>query len=175
MVASAKVMKRLNRLISFPALFIVFAAGALAQMPLTGLDGEKIDVQGQKGKVVVLSIGASWLPLSPKQAEFTNTLAKKYASRDVVIYFIATDSISAKSKNFAASDTLQKFAAANKLNVPVLRDPDGAATLKKLGVDQVPSFVILDKDGNRYGEPFGGIDPKFDVTVPISRAIDRLL
>jgi hypothetical protein len=42
-------------------------------------------------------------------------------------------------------------------------------------LEQVPSFVILDKNGVAIGEPFGGIDPKYDITVPISRAIDKIL
>jgi len=61
------------------------------------------------------------------------------------------------------------------LAVPVLRDSDGVATLKKFNVDQLPSFIILDKQGNVSGSAFGGIDPKFDITIPISKAVDRLL
>lgn len=151
----------------------VFAVSA--QTNLTSLDGTPVDVEGQQGKVVVLAIGASWLPLSNKQAEFTNALAKKYAGKDVVIYFVATDSANTGSKNFASNDSIRKFATNNKLSVPVLRDPDGAATLKKFDVDQVPSFVILNKKGQPIGEPFGGIDPKYDITIPISKAIDKLL
>ena len=125
--------------------------------------------------VVVLAVGASWLPLSAKQADYTNALAKKYAGKNVVFYFIATDSTNSRSKNFASDDSLRKFAFDNKLTVPVLRDADGVATLKKYSIDQVPSFVILDKAGVRSGEPFGGIDPKYDITIPISKVIDRLL
>lgn len=151
------------------------AAGISAQTSLSTLDGTKINVEAQDGKVVVLAVGARWLPLSNKQAAFAEALAKKYAARDVVVYFVATDSTSPKSKNYAANDDLKEFAATNKLTVTVLRDPDGGATLKKFGIDQLPSFVILDKNGNRAGEPFAGIDPKFDITIPISKAIDRLL
>lgn len=151
------------------------AVSASAQTFLTSLDGDRVDVQGQRGKVVILAIGASWLPLSGKQSEYTNALAKKYAGKDVVVYFVATDSNSAKSRNFASNEAIAKFAASNKLTVPVLRDSDGGVTLKKFSVDQVPSFVVLDKQGNVAGKPFGGIDPKFDITVPISRTVDGLL
>jgi len=159
------------------ALSVLFSVAAFSQTVLTSLDGSRVDVEGQKGKVVVLAVGAAWLPLSSKQAEFTNALAKKYAGKNVVIYFIATDSASAKSKNFADNEMLRKFALTNKLNVPLLRDSDGAATLKKFKIDQVPSFVILDKNGSVAGEQFGGIttDAKYDVTVPIAKVIDRLL
>ena len=128
--------------------------------------------------MVVLAVGASWLPLSGKQAEYTNTLAKKYAGKDVVFYFVTTDSSNAKSKNYADDGAIKKFAFDNKLNgVTVLRDHDGSATLGRYHIEQVPSFVILNKNGVQVGEPFGGIDPnpKDDPTLPISRAIDKLL
>jgi thiol-disulfide isomerase/thioredoxin len=152
-----------------------FALSSIAQTPLVGLDGTRVDIQGQRGKVVILAVGASWLPLSDKQAEYANALAKKYAGRNVEVFFVSTDSTNAKSKNFATNEDIKKFATANKLNVTVLRDSDGVATLKKFSIDQIPSFVILDKNGNMVGEALGGIDPKYDITVPISKTVDRLL
>ena len=153
-----------------------FSIAASAQaVTLTSLDGEKVNVQGQKGKVVVLAIGASWLPLSNQQVVSLNKLAKKYAGRDVVFYFVTTDSTSVKSKNYADDDAIRKFAANNKLSVPILRDSDGAITLKKFGIDQLPSFVILGKDGKPATESYVGIDPKTDITAAISREIDEIL
>ncbi|MEQ1606662.1 MAG: TlpA disulfide reductase family protein [Pyrinomonadaceae bacterium] len=168
-------MKTLKSVIVSLSLVLAVAFSVSAQTSLTSLDGTRVNVEGQNGKVVVLAIGASWLPLSSKQAEFTNALVKKYAGKNVVFYFVATDSSNAKSKNFATNDAVQKFATGNKLTATVLRDSDGASTLKKFNVEQVPSFVILDKSGNQVGEPFGGIDPKGDITIPISKAIDKLL
>lgn len=170
-------MNTLEGFITFFALILTFAVGAFSQTPLTSLDGARIDVEAQKGKVVVLAIGASWLPLSSKQAEYTNAIAKKYAGKNVVVYFVTTDSVNPKSKNYASTDTLRKFVVSNKLTVPMLLDPDGGSTLKKFKIDQVPSFVILDKNGNLAGEQFGGIstDAKYNVTIPIGKVIDRLL
>ena len=167
-------MENIKSLLTILSFIFVFSFAISAQN-LTALDGGRVDVENQKGKVVVLAIGASWLPLSKDQVVFTNKIAKKFAGRDVVIYFVATDSSSAKSKNFASDDEISSFAARNKLTVPVLRDSDGAQTLKKYGIDQIPSFVILDKDGKPATEAFGGIDPKSDISVPISQAIEKLL
>ena len=169
-------MKKLNGFIAILSLTVLLATAAAAQTVLTALDGDKIDVSGQTGKVVVLAIGASWLQLSSKQAEFTNALAKKYAGKNVVVYFVATDSSNPKSKNYASTEMLRKIDFENKLTVPILRDADGAATLKKFKIDQVPTFVILDKQGNLASEQFGGIttDAKYDVTIPISKVIDKL-
>jgi thiol-disulfide isomerase/thioredoxin len=168
-------MRNLNKIFTVFGIVALSAIFASAQTSLTSIDGRSVDLEAQTGKVVILAVGASWLPLSDKQVEYTNALAKRYAGKNVVVYFIATDSTNAKSRNFATNDTLLKFATSNKLTVPVLRDSDGAATFKKFAIDQVPSFVILDKQGKPSGNIFGGIDPKFDITVPISRSVDVLL
>ncbi len=148
---------------------------AAAQTTLPKLGGGSVDVQAQRGKVVVLAVGASWLPLSAKQAEYLNTLTKKYAGKNVVFYYVDTGSANAKSRNFASDEAVGRFVAKNKITATVLRDSDGAAVLKAFSIDQVPSFVILDTTGAQSGEAFGGIDPKFDLTVPISKKIDSIL
>lgn len=168
-------MKTLKATFLTFALTLAISLPVAAQTVLTSVDGSRIDIEGQNGKVVVLAVGASWLPLSSKQADYANALMKKYQGKAVVFYFVATDSTYAKSKNYADNEMLKKWAFTNKLSMQMLRDPDGGATLKKYDIDQIPSFVILDKSGNRSGEPFGGIDPKYDITVPMSKAIDKLL
>ena len=169
-------MKNIKSIFAVFGLLIASAFAVSAQaVNLTSLDGEEINVTGQNGKIVVLAIGATWLPLSKDQAAFTNKLAKKYAGKDVEIYFVATDSTNAKSKNFADNAEITAFAAKNKLGVTILRDSDGLITLKKFGIDQIPSFVILGKDGKPISEPFGGIDPGSDISIPISKAIDKVL
>lgn len=168
-------MRTIKSFIAILGLLVFFVITSAAQAVLASMDGSHVDVQNQNGKIVVLAIGASWLPLSSKQADYTNALAKKYAGKNVAVYFVVTDSSNTKSKNYASDADIRKFAADNKLSVPVLRDSDGAVTLKRFDVDQVPSFVILNKSGARAIEPFGGIDPKYDVTIPISKAIDKIL
>jgi peroxiredoxin len=168
-------MKDVKSFIVILALSLLVSVAASAQVSLTALDGTRVDLEAQKGKVVVLAVGAAWLPLSGKQADYANALAKKYAGKNVVFYYIATDSNVAKSKNFASDQDIRKFVAANKLNMPVLRDGDGAIVLKKFDIDQIPSFVILDKTGRQVGESYGGIDPKYDITIPLSKAIDKIL
>lgn len=169
-------MKKINLLLSIIGLVFVFSIVISAQsIVFTTLEGDKIDLDAQKGKVVVLAIGAQWLPLSNQQASFVNKLAKKYAGRDVVFYFISADSTSEKSKNYASNAEIRKFAKDNQLSVTILRDSDGETSLKKFNIDQLPSFVILDKTGKVATEPFSGIDPKTDISIPISKEIDKIL
>jgi thiol-disulfide isomerase/thioredoxin len=149
-------------------------AMAQSSLPLKSLSGSSVDVQAQRGKVVVLAIGAAWLPLSKDQAVITNKLVKKYAGKDVVIYWVSNDSDNAKSKNYATDEQVKAFADKNKLTVSVLRDPAGLS-LKKFNIDQIPAFVILDKTGKQAGEAFGGLDPETDITPDIAAKIDTLL
>jgi thiol-disulfide isomerase/thioredoxin len=171
-------MKTIKVFITTLSLTLMLAVAGLSQTVLSSLDGGRVDLDAQRGKVVVLAVGASWLPLSAKQIEVSNALAKKYAGRDVVFYFVATDS-TRPGKNFGSNEAIRNFALTNKLNGTALRDPDGAITFGKYKIDQVPSFVVLDKDGRQVAEPFGGIDgsanSRYDITVPISRAIDKAL
>lgn len=170
-----KAMKTLTRILAVFVITIGAVAAASAQTSLPSLSGGSVDVQAQKGKVVILAVGASWLPLSGKQAEFTNALTKKYAGKNVAIYFVATDSTNPRSKNYATDNQVRQWASTNRLTVPVLRDSEGATVMRKFAVDQLPVFIVLDKNGNKSGEAFDGIDPKFDITVPISKKVDSLL
>jgi thiol-disulfide isomerase/thioredoxin len=167
-------MKAFNKIAFLTIGLGLLSLSASAQTPLPSINGGTVDVQAQKGKVVILAVGASWLPLSPKQVEFTNALAKKYAGRAVAVYFIATDSMNPKSKNHATNEDLAAFASQQKLSVPMLRDPDGSVVVRKFRIDQLPSFVVLDRSGAMSGPPFGGIDPKFDITISISKRVDSL-
>ena len=173
-------MKNIKKLIVTLSLIFVFSSLGFAQnVTLTSLAGENVSLESQRGKVVVYAIGATWLPLSKSQAVIANRLAKKYGGRDVVIYFVATDSNSAKSKNFASNEDIQGFMTRTKLSTSVLRDSDGSATLKKFKIDQMPAFLIFDKEGKLAAEPYGGLTPTAEaennLVTQISRKIDELL
>ncbi len=167
-------MKNIKILTAVFSLVMAFALTASAQSKtLVSLDGENINIEGQKGKITVLAIGASWLPLSKNQVETVNKLAKKYANKNVVFYFVATDSTSTKSKNYASDEELKKFVEKNKLTIATLRDSDGMLTIKTYKIDQLPAFVILGKNGVLATEPIGGIDPLKDISISISEIIDK--
>lgn len=169
-------MKHIKNILAVFGLLVAFSFAARAQnITFTSIDGAKIDLESQKGKVVVLAIGASWLPLSKDQAVAINKLAKKYAGRDVMFYFIATDSANAKSRNYASDEDIRKFGQTNKLTITILRDSEGATSIKQYKIDQMPAFVILDKEGKISGAPFGGIDPETDISVSLSKRIDAIL
>jgi cytochrome c biogenesis protein CcmG, thiol:disulfide interchange protein DsbE len=142
-----------------------------ADFSLRAIDGPTVTSESLHGQVVVLAFGASWLPLTGKQMDAMKKLADQYAGHNVVTYWVSTDSENLKSKNFVADDELRGLA--RKYNVKVLRDPDGAIS-KRLGVDQLPSVVIIDKQGNVSGTA-GGLDPNADLAKQLATRLDKLL
>jgi len=149
-----------------------FAQNRAAEFSFHAIDGETVTSDAVRGQVVVLAFGAAWLPLSKNQLEGVKKLADDYAGRGVAVYWVSTDSDSPKSKNYASEDQLRGLA--RKYKVTVLRDPDGAVS-KKLGVDQLPSVVILDKQGNISGGPIGGLDPNANLTAQLSERLKKIL
>ncbi len=157
------------------AISIAATASAWAQdradFSFRAIDGATVTSESLRGQVVVLAFGASWLPLTRNQMEGVKKLADQYASRKVVTYWVSTDSENLKSKNFVADDELRGLA--RKYNVKILRDPDGVIS-KRLGVDQLPSVVIIDKQGNISGTA-GGLDPNADLAKELAARVDKIL
>lgn len=145
-----------------------------AEFSLRSIDHQTITSDSLRGEVVVLAFGASWLPLSRTQLQGVKKLADEYSNRGVVVYWVSTESENPKSKNYASDDQLRGFAKKYGLDVTVLRDPDGAIS-KKLGADELPSIVILDKQGNPVGEPIKGIDPDGNLAGQLAKQLDKIL
>ena len=141
---------------------------------MRSIDSQTVTSDSLRGEVVVLAFGASWLPLSRTQLQGIRKLADEYSNRGVVVYFVSTESEDSKSKNFASDEQLRAFAQKYGLNVTVLRDPDGVIS-KKLGIDQLPSIVILDKQGKVVGEPIRGIDPQGNLVRQLASRLDKIL
>lgn len=144
------------------------------EFSLKSIDGQTVSSQSLRGEVVVLAVGASWLPLSRTQLLGVRKLADDYSGRGVVVYWISTESEDQKSKNYASDEQLRAFAQKYGLKVTVLRDPDGVIS-KRMGVDQLPSMVIIDKQGNLVGEPIGGLDPGGNIAGQLAARLDRIL
>jgi len=156
---------------------LVFAqqsASGPVEFSLHSIDGQTVTSNSLHGEVVVLAFGASWLPLSRTQLQGVRKLADKYSDRGLVVYWVSTESDNPKSKNYASDEQLRGFSQKYGLKVTVLRDPDGAVS-KKFGVDQLPSVVILDKEGIVSGGPVSGLDPNGDLAAQLASRLDKLL
>ena len=167
-------MATLVALLVATAMIISTPGSAQNQSPefsMRAIDGDTVTSDSLRGSVVVLAFGASWLPLTRNQMEGVKKLADQYAGRGVAAYWVSTDSESPKSRNYVSDDELR--ALGRKYKVTVLRDPDGAIS-KRLGVDQLPSVVVIDKRGNISGT-VGGLDPNVDLAKQLAPRLDKIL
>jgi peroxiredoxin len=159
------------------AISIAFAqqtASGPVDFSLRSIDGQTVSATSLRGEVVVLAFGVSWLPLSRTQLQGVRKLADEYSDRGLVVYWVSTESDNPKSKNYASDEQLHGFSQKYGLRVTVLRDPDGVVS-KKFGIDQLPSMVIIDKQGNLAGAPISGLDPTGDLSKQLAPQLNKLL
>jgi cytochrome c biogenesis protein CcmG/thiol:disulfide interchange protein DsbE len=157
-----------------PASFGQKGAAGPADFSLRSIDGQTVTSQSLRGEVVVMAFGASWLPLSRTQLQGVKKLANQYSDRGVVVYWVSTEPDNNKAKNYASDEQLRAFSKKYGLDVTVLRDPDMVAA-KKLGVNELPSVVILDKQGNVSGEVIKGLDPDGNLMGQLASQLDKIL
>jgi len=172
----SKIRRRTATVITILAIAMLASVSALAQggpanFSFRAIDGQTVTSESLRGEVVVLAFGASWLPLTRNQMEAVKKLADQYAGRGVAVYWVSTESDSPKSKNYVSDDQLRELG--RKYKVTVLRDPDGAVA-KRLGVDQLPSVMIIDKQGNAAAT-IGGMDPTADLGKQLAARLDKIL
>ena len=156
------------------SVFLMAAPFARAQAPdfsLRALDGPAVTSESLRGEVVVLAFGASWLPLTRNQMEGLKKLADQYAGRGVAVYWVSNDSDNPKSKNFVSDEELRDLG--RKYKISVLRDPEGPVS-RRLGVDQLPATVIINKQG-QIAATLGGLDPSADLAKQVAERLDKML
>ncbi|MEU2897173.1 TlpA family protein disulfide reductase [Streptomyces sp. NPDC001273] len=118
------------------------------------LEGERLDVAGYKGKVVVLNVWGSWCNPCRAEAKYFAAVAKDYADRGVQFVGIntrdgSTTSALAFEKDFG-------------IPYPSLYDPTGKLMLRfekgTLNPQAVPSTLVLDRDGRIAARSLTALD-----------------
>jgi peroxiredoxin len=144
------------------------------QVALQGTDGKTVTSAELKGKVTVLSFGATWVPLAAKELPALQKLADRYAPRGVQVYWVSVNSAKTGAKNFVTDADLDAFATKRGLKAKVLRDPEQAA-YRSYAVDALPTIVILDKDGNVFRKLVGFDPDQGEAYAAVMKELDALL
>lgn len=153
---------------------VLSSAAALAQGTLRTMDGRTVNLAEAKGKVVVLSFGGTWLPTASKEMAALQKLADRYSTRGVQVYWVSINSDKQGARGFATDEELQAFAQKNNFRLPVLRDPEHQV-YKGLGLDAVPTIVILDRDGKLFRKHVGFGTDQGEGYGEVIRELDQLL
>jgi len=164
---------------SFQVIFALILGAGLIPAQGTNLvfrstDGQAVDLANERGKVIVLSFSATWAPLAAKELAALQKLADTYTGRPVTVYWVSINSAKQGAKNYVADADLPSFASRSGFRGVVMRDPEQAA-YKSLGLNSVPTIVVLDKTGAAVRKHVGFDPDRDDALSDVTQAIDQAL
>jgi peroxiredoxin len=146
---------------------LVVAANAQQNVAFVSPAGETVSLASLRGKVVVLLFGGVSDPQCRDEFKALQALADKYPASKVEVFWVSIDS--AQTTN----DQL-KAPCGPAGSVKIVRDTNRAG-FKQFGAKQLPTIVILDKQGNVAGQPRGGFNPNSAFVNSMVDVIDGLL
>jgi peroxiredoxin len=144
------------------------------QINLRSIDGQDVNLNDQKGKVIVLSFGGTWVPMTARELPALQKIADRFSNRGVQVYWVSINSAKPGARNFASDSDLQGFAQKNNLRLKMLRDPDQEA-YRYYGLDALPTLVILDKEGKVARKHVGFGTDQGEAYNQIIRELEQLL
>lgn len=152
-------------------------SGGLAEMDqpvphtvLPGVDGNWVDVEKYKGKVVLVNIWATWCGPCREEIPDLIRLQEKFESRGFTIVAIAVDDQGEESvKTFVEKERFLVGVSSKAVNYPVLLGSDEAA--RKFGFEgDLPVSFLVTRDGKEVKIIRGAVGAE-----EVSQAIERLL
>lgn len=113
------------------------AAKSVSEFTITGLDGQKLQMSSFKGKVLVLDFWATWcIPCRGQHPIYGEVMARYAKRKDVAFLPLSTDD---------DHSVVQPFLESQMWDAKGVYFDDGLQRL--LGVSQIPTTIILDKNG----------------------------
>ncbi len=143
---------------------LLCGAGAMADTvrfstpkPVAAISVQKAETHGPdtpeswRGKVVVLHFWATWCTPCVEEMPDMNRLAKRYAgNRDVLIVPVSQD--------MTGFLTIKTFYRRHELSALPMYWDEKAAAFKALGLNALPTTLILDRDGRVTAQIRGQAD-----------------
>lgn len=104
---------------------------------LSSVSGETISLDRFKGKVVLLNFWATWCPPCVAEMPSLNNLYEKLKDKNFVVIGVASQD---------TKDQVDEFVKSNRINFPVLYDPDGSIA-QKFKTHGFPETILISKEG----------------------------
>jgi len=143
------------------------SAPAQQDLTFTGADGATLSAASMRGKVTILLFSSVQDPQCRSEFKALTSLADRYRGRDVNIYWVSINPL---------SNEQLKSPCGPAGSITVLRDPTQAAFKRYSGtLSELPTVVVLDKQGQVYGRPRGGFNPNSDFVNDLGVITDGLL
>ena len=128
---------------------------------------QSVTLSSMRDSVVVLLFSGVQDPQRREGLKVLDNLIERYQGKNVKIYWVSVN-----PTGEVTNDQLKSVS--NK--VPILRDANQAAFKRFSGkVAQLPTIVVLNREGTPVGQPRGGINPNSDLINELGSIIDGLL
>lgn len=144
------------------------SARAQQELSFLSSNGQVVSLSSMRGKVVVLAFSGVQDPQCREITKALQSLSDRYQGKDVSINWVSVNSVA------EASNDKLKAPCGPVGALSVLRDQNQAA-FKRFGGKQLPTLVLLDKDGQPHGRPYGGFNPDSNFVNDLAASIDTLL
>ncbi|HVF28249.1 MAG TPA: TlpA disulfide reductase family protein [Pyrinomonadaceae bacterium] len=137
-------------LLMTPAALTAYAQGA-ADAPkslpevtfsLKSLDGKTYNLEGMRGKVVLVSFGATWCVPCAWELAAIEELKDEFKNKPVEFLWVSVE-----TKQEASNALLKHYAKAQRLTIPVLRDFDRTTFAQFSDRVRIPLVVFFDRQG----------------------------
>ncbi len=115
---------------------------------LRDLNGKKVSLSSQKGKVVFLNFWATWCPPCRAEMPAMQRLQARFKDKGLVILAVNLQE---------DVRTVRKYVTANKLTFPVLLDTDGRVGAI-YGARNIPTTYLVGRDGSVLAGVIGGLE-----------------
>jgi len=126
-------------------------------------NGNTVHLTDLKGKVVLLDFWATWCGPCKMTIPHIEAIYEKYKDKDVVVLGINLDT--------GDMENVKSFIDQYGMKYLVITDPKSAVAGKYM-VNSIPTFFIIDKEGN-IAKTIIGFDPNIEDII--SKEIDTLL
>ncbi len=115
------------------------------------LNGDSVSLAGQRGKVVLLNIWATWCHPCRTEIPELRQIHAKYQERGLELIGVSVDSD-------GTDESVRKFMADFQMTFPIWRDPEERISTRFLAVG-VPATFLIDRDGILRWRKTGPIAP----------------
>lgn len=165
-------LKKIKAIITAAVIIAGLTVTAGAQQDFTFLtsDGRTVSMSSLRGKVAVVLFGGIQDPQCRDEIKALQSLADRYQGKDVGIYWVSVNTPA------EASNDQLKTACGPANSIVILRDSNRSAFKRFSGkVQQLPTVVVLNQQGEPQGQPRGGFNPNSDFVNDMAAIIDSLL
>jgi len=148
----------------------VIAGGQQESLTFVTPSGDKLTLSGLRGKVVVLIFSGIQDPQCRDELKALNFLVSKYQDKPVSLYWVSIN-----PPGELNSESLTP-ACGSPGSAGILGDPAQTAFKRfSAKIPQLPTTVVIDKEGRLNGQPIGGFNPDTGFLEYLSNRIDPLL